>query len=161
MWMKIFWYQCKEIREMQKWCWGAGNNYLWQFLLNQKTRNAQAYESPYVYMECCPHLKNLDMGEKQPLNGMPRNIIKLWRIAFHNLHSVVLHQIYGKWQMATIDEKVNLELIKFWSSTVSERKFTLHCQQIHSSLPTINLGNLGCKTCYYFSIFIRIMDLKP
>lgn len=40
--------------------------------------------------------KNLEMEEKQPLNGLPTHIIKGWKMAFHNLHSVLLDQIYGK-----------------------------------------------------------------
>lgn len=72
--------------------------------------------------------KNLEMEEKQPLNGLPTHIIKGWKMAFHNLHSVLLDQIYGKWQMSTIEEKVNwvLELLKFWSDNTLKRKLTLH-----------------------------------
>lgn len=39
---------------------------------------------------------NLEMGEKQPLNGTSKDIIKIWRMAFRNLHSVLISDL---WQM--------------------------------------------------------------
>lgn len=48
--------------------------------------------------------------------------------------------------------KLGLRATKILVKQHTEKKTHSSCQHIHSSLPTINLGNLGCKLLLFFNL---------